>query len=80
MILIRLNTTAISYGVIKQISKLILQDLKLSRTNYAYTCLSTQITKMIIKLTLTNTFSGSTASTGSSIQKSIKNFMKVENS
>ena len=48
--------------------------------NYAHTCLSTQIAKMIIKLTLTNTFSGSTALTGSSIQKSIKNFMKVENS
>ena len=75
-----LITTAISCGIIKQISKLILQDLKLSRMNYAYTFLSTQIAKMIIKLTLTNTFSGSTALTGSSIQKSIKNFMKVENS
>jgi len=48
--------------------------------NYAHTYISTQIAKMIIKLTLTNVFSGSTASTGSGIQKSIKNFTEVEDS
>jgi len=68
------------HGVTKQISKLTLQDLKLSRINHAYTCSSVQIAKVIIKLTPTNTLSRSTTSTESDIKKSIKNFAKVEDS
>jgi len=78
MVLTRLNTTAILCDVTKQISKLTLQDLKLSRANHAYTYSSTQITKAIIKPTLTNTSSRSTTSTESSTQKSIKNFAKLK--
>jgi len=80
MVLIKPNTTAILHGVTKQISKLTFWDLKLSRTNHAHTCSSTQIVKAIIKLTLTNVFSRSITSTGSGTWKSIKNFTKVENS
>jgi len=48
--------------------------------NHAHTYSSAQIAKAIIKLTPTNALSGSTASTESNTQKSIKNFTKVENS
>jgi len=78
MVLIRPNTTVNSCGIIKQISKLTLQDLRLSMVNYVLINLSVQIAEKIIRLTQINASSESTTLIESGMQKSIKSFATVK--
>jgi len=78
MVLIRPNTTVNSCGIIKQISKLTLQDLRLSMVNYVLINLSVQIAEKIIRLTQINASSESTTLIESGMQKSIKSFAIVK--
>ena len=78
MVLIRPNTTVNSYGIVKWISKLTLQNLRLSMMNYVLIYSSVQIVEEINRLTQINAPSENTTSTGSGMQKSIKSFITVE--
>jgi len=78
MALTNLSTIITSLGIVKQIQKLILPDLKQNRVNYALTCSNTQIIKRIIKLAPINTLSGDITSIENSIPRNIKSFMKTE--
>ena len=67
------NIIAILPGVVRQISRLILHILKPNRVNYALIQSNISIARAITRPILTPVLSGITASTRSSILRSIKN-------
>jgi len=79
MVCIKWSTTIILYGVARLTLKLILQDSKLNKKNYACALLSMWIAKAIIKSTQTYVCSGNIVSIENNIPKSIKNFITAEN-
>jgi len=78
MVPINLNITITLLGIIKQIPRIILLDLKLSKANCAPTLSSVWTAKVIIRQNLTNVLSRDINSIRNSIQRNIKNFMRTE--
>ena len=78
MVYIKQSTTIISYSVRRLISKLTLQDSKISKENYVCTLSNVWTAKSIIKLTQIYVHSGNINFIENSIPKSIKSFVIVE--
>jgi len=71
------NTTAISCGAAKQMTRSTCTALKLKKENHALIHLSVQIVKVTTKLTLTSIHSGNTDSIRTGITKNKLKSMKT---